>query len=257
MNKKTWPLLAAILTIVLTLAFLSGCSNSNPPIDTPAERQLAAHPLDLLLTDCSPSFKDRLDEFTDTIQAVTLDSASRGRRLWHGCFDGSPLRTLTWRPKVDFGNLPDSVKASQKVQVRFTEARAAGTVKKISEAIAATEPLVGGSGQLEAIEVAAKTPAVGRVMMISDLLSFEVDGITLATATDADINKAVKLWLPRLGGGLEGVQVFVVGYGLEAGSSKAARSAVELFTRLITRAGGRVSITKDLPPRLTLDRGGR
>ena len=127
-----------------------------------------------------------------------------------------------------------------------------GTVEKIEQTIAGTKNRVSGSGQLEALEVAAKTPGVGRVYLVTDLISFEVDGLTLASATEAQITETVKLWLPRLGGGLKGVQVFIVGYGLDAGSSAAARNAVTLFTRLITQAGGQVSITKDLPSELVI-----
>lgn len=250
MNKRIWPLMVAILTIFVALLLLPGCSDVNNTAPTKAERQLQARPVDLLLTDCSGSFKSKLDQFTDTFEEVVSDSASRGRRLLHACFDGSALRSLVWMPKADFSQIPDAVKTNPQVASRFTEARALGTVKRIERAIATTENQVGGSGQLEALEVAARTPEVGRVVMVTDLLSFEVDGIDLADATEADIAKTVKLWLPRLGSGLEAVQVFIVGYGLDAGSSKAVRNAVALFTRLITKAGGRVSITKDLPDSL-------
>lgn len=251
--KKT---LTTMVLVVATLA-IGGCGGTETTAPTKAERDLQTRPLDLVMTDCSGSFKDGLAGFTGTLKAVTVDSATRGRRLWHGCFDGSPLRTLGWDPKVDFGDMPDSVEASGKVETRFTEARALGTVKKIERAIASTEVRVAGSGQLEALEVAAKTSDTGRVFMLTDLITFEVDGLILRKASDKEIRQTVSTWLPRLGDGLQGVQVFIVGYGLNAGSSRAARNAVDLFTDLITRAGGKVSITKDLPDRLVIGGGDR
>lgn len=241
-----------VLVTVAALLLLPGCGSNEPPA-TRAERDLQARPVDLLMPDCSPSFYGNLDVFTGTFEKVVLDSAARGRTLWHGCFDGSPLRTLTWNPKVDFGELPESVMTSEQLASRFNQARAIGTVKKIEQTIAAAKNQVAGSGQLEALEVAAKTPKTGRVFMVTDLISFEADGVTLATATEALITDTVKLWLPRLGDGFRGVQVFIIGYGLDAGSSKAARNAVSLFTRLITKAGGEVSITKDLPADLVIE----
>ncbi|MBK8295500.1 MAG: hypothetical protein IPK93_12405 [Solirubrobacterales bacterium] len=246
-----------LITMVAMAVVFAGCGGTEQSTVTKADRQLQTKPVDLLMPDCSGSFKGKLDEFIGTIKTVVSDSATRGRTLWHGCFDGSPLRTLIWSPKVDFGNLPDSVRANDQVASRFTEARAMGTVKKIEQAIAITENRVAGSGQLEALEVAAKTPNVGRAILVTDLITFEADGIRLAAASHADIKQTVKRWLPRLGDGLQGVQVFIVGYGLDAGSSKAARSGVELFTRLVTKAEGQVSITKDLPADLVVGGGGR
>ena len=50
--------------------------------------------------------------------------------------------------------------------------------------------------------------------------------------------------------------MFVIGVGLGAGSSEAVRNAELLFTTLITQAGGKVSITHEIPATLLLAGGG-
>lgn len=251
LNKMLVVIAAALMATVGTI----GCGGTDTATETAADQRLQSKPLDLLLPDCSGSFKAKLPGFTDTFTAITMDSAARGRRLWMACFEGSLLRSARFE-KVDFGQLPESVGGNEKLAARFTQARAHGMVKKVEKAIATSESEVSGSGQLEALEVAAKTPEVGRVFLVTDLISYEVDGIDLATASAVDVKEAVKRWLPRLGSGLSGVQVFVVGVGLGAGSSTAVRNAKTLFTHLITEGGGKVSITQELPASLVLDRGG-
>lgn len=244
----------AVVTLIAVLCAtwaVSGCGSTSNPPTTKADRQLETRPLDLLLPDCSPSFRAALPGFRDATQRIVLDSASRSRTLWMACFDGSPLRSVDFDPKVDFADLTDSVSGSETLAARFTEARALGTLKNIEKAIAATENQVKGSGQLEALEMAAKTPDTGRVFLVTDLLSHEADGLNLATVSKVDIQQTVKRWLPRLRG-LRGVQVFVIGAGLGAGSSEAVRNAEQLFTTLITQAGGKVSITQEIPATLLL-----
>lgn len=254
---KTLAMVAACVVALMVAAGCGGTDDSIQPGTSNVERQLQERPVDLLMLDISGSFRDQLSKFTGTTQTVVVDSASRRRTLWAAGVDGSPLRTLSWGPKVDFSALPDQVKANEKLASRFTKARAEGMVKQIEKTIAATKNQVAGSGQLEAMEVAASTPEAGRVFLISDLLTFEVDGINLATATEQQIKEVVNTWLPRLGTGLNDVDVFIVGYGQQAGSSTAARNAAHLFTRLITKAGGRVLITKELPDSLEIGGDGR
>lgn len=258
MNKKsTWTVLTSICAITILLGLVTGCGETGNQKSGPEDQALASRPIDLLLVDISGSFRSQVGAFENDMKTVVLDCASRGRTLWVAAFDGSPKRFVTFGPKVNFAQIPDQVASNPTLSDRFTGARALGTANQVERTVAETPVMAAGSGQLEALEVIASTPKVGRAFVITDLVSVEIDGVNLGTATKSDLKAAVGRWLPRLGSGLDGVQVLFVGVGRQAGRSAVVRNAEWLFTRLVEKAGGTVSVTKELPPDLAPSGGAR
>lgn len=201
---------------------------------------------DLVLADCSGSFRRQATSFVPDMVTIAQDSAQQQRTLWAGCFDGAPLRTLRWSIKVDFASVPPELATSAEVVERVNAARATGLGRRFKKMITTTPTRVAGSGLLEALELASQTPNVGRVFLFTDAQSNEVDGLRLATASPAQLRATVRRWRARLGGGLDGVTVAMIGVGLDTGTSKAVRNAEQLFGELITEAGGSLSWSQAL-----------
>jgi hypothetical protein len=214
----------------------AGCGASNTPTKDKIPGPPAARPLDLVFGDCS-SFRLYTKAFVPDMVTIAENSAlAKPRRtLWGACFDGAPLRTLKWNPTIDFGDEPKELKRNHTLGDRVALGRALGTRKKF-EAMANTPMKVPGSGQLEALEVAAQTANLGRVYMFTDAALNEIEGINLATATEAEIDALVAHWAPRLNG-LKGVQLMFIGVGRGTGNSAAVRNAERLFRGLATAVG--------------------
>jgi hypothetical protein len=225
---------AFVLLCCLALcATVAGCGSSQR-----SSRQafLESHRLDLLMPDCSASFRQASERLVPEMVAVAQNSASQKRILWAGCFAGAPLRTLIWNPKVDFGELPSAVSNSAQLAERLNEARALGLKRKLEAMVRHTPLRAPGSGQLEALEVASQTADVGRVIMYTDAEINEPQGVSLSKATPAEIRQAIQLWAPRMKG-LRGVQLMLVGVGYGAHNSTSVRNAEMLFRGLAKRVG--------------------
>ena len=238
-----------VLTAALA-AVTTACGGSSPASGggsaahrAGAAASAAGH-LDVVFGDCS-SFRRYTKVFVPEMVRVATDSARRRRAVWAACFDGAPLRTLRWAPKVDFGETPPNLSGPQ--VERLNLARALGLRPRLA-AMADTPEKVGGSGQLEALEVAAQTAGVGRVWMFTDAVINEVDGISLRTATLTEIRDTIRRWTPRLRG-LAGVQLALVGVGLGTHDSQEVRNALALFRGLAAAVGTRsFSWSLELPP---------
>jgi hypothetical protein len=254
-------LLTVTITGLVLVGFavaLAGCGDTTPPAsgaDAPAgasaaepagSSQSASRPLDLVMPDCSHSFRRESLRMVSQMVEVALDSAARDRTLWAGCFTGSPLRDLVWNPQIDFGDLPAPIATNHRLAKRFNTARALGLRKEFQRIIRRTPRKVPGSGQLEALELASQTPGVGRVFMFTDARIFEPDGIPLSTASHAEVEEAVERWAPRMRG-LNEVEIVLVGGGLGALSAQAVRNAHALFGGLAREVGASFSWTRSLP----------
>lgn len=220
-----------MFVVTLTTALLAACGPGNST-ETNPDRQL-----DLVLGDCSASFHDYSAAFVPEMIKVAESSALSDprRKLWAGCFDGAPLRTLDWNPTVDFSAEPDELKDNPPLGDKVAIGRALGLKEALTEMLR-TSPKVKGSGQLEALELASQTPDVGRVFVFTDAVINEIEGVDLRNATPSEIDSTVKLWTPRLAG-LKGVDVMFVGVGRGAGRSAAVRNAQLLFTKLARAVG--------------------
>jgi hypothetical protein len=242
----------ALVVLAIAAVALGGCggggatSVSGRTSVAAVEEQVEAHRLDLLLPDCSASFRRASKRLVPEMLTVALDSAAQRRVLWAACFAGSPLRHLVWRPKIDFANLPDAVTRNSRLADRFNMARALGLRKELKKIIYGTPRQAPGSGQLEALELASQTPGVGRVFVFTDALILEPDGIVLRTASHREVQEAIARWAPRMSG-LKGVQLVFVGVGLGALSAKSVRNAQALFAGLAHQVGASFSWTRSLP----------
>jgi hypothetical protein len=236
--------IATLLLVTVVAALLSACGNEQADHEDAFRN---SHPVDLLIPDCSASFRQTSKQLVPEMVTVTLDSARQKRVLWAGCFAGAPLRTLAWKPKIDFGDLPDSLNDNPTFVEHFNEARALGLRRKLAAMVRHTPRRAPGSGQLEALELASQTKGVGRVFLFTDALIVEPEGLDLRTATPSDIHQAISLWAPRLTG-LRGVELMLVGVGYGANNSRSVRNAARLFSGLAHRVGaGSFSWTQSLP----------
>jgi hypothetical protein len=208
----------------------SGPSLVSPPPATPF---LARHRVDLLFGDCS-SFRAHTETYVPQMIRIATSSALAERELWIACFDGAPLRTLRWDPQVDFGDVARAYPGNGSLTRRVNVARALGLRRRIERMIATTPRRVRGSGQLEALEVAARTEDVGRVFMVTDAVIHQIDGVRLGHATDEDIDRTIARWRPRLTS-LRRVQLIMIGVGLGTRQTRVVRKAERLF-RGIARA---------------------
>jgi hypothetical protein len=236
--------LARILVLVAALAApgVAGATTSKPDQQT----FLQTHRLDLLEADCSGSFRQTSETFVPEMVTIAENSAQLQRALWAGCFDGAPLRDLIWNPTIDFGALPSTISNNPSLASRFNQARALGLEPKLTHMIKTTPTRVPGSGQLEALELAAQTSSVGRVFMFTDAEINEVGGINLITATPRQIEQTIERWTPRLSG-LRGVQLMFIGVGRDVHVTASVRNAEVLFEGLAKAVGASFSWDQNLP----------
>jgi hypothetical protein len=228
---------AAVLALATASACMAGCGGGGS--QEAADAQVtpdpgAARPLDLVLPDCSHSFRRASERLIPEMIAVALDSAADRRRLWAACFAGSPLRHLRWTVQIDFGRLPRTATRNPAMADRINQARALGLQSKFEKIIHTTPRKAPGSGQLEALELAAQTAGVDRVFMFTDARIFEPGGVVVGSLSRAGVEGTVDRWAPRLQG-LGGVELVIVGGGLGAPSARAVRNARALFSRLAER----------------------
>lgn len=233
MNIKNRVFVAG--AVVLCTAVV-GCGTQQQKVEDPQPGPPAAQPVDLVFGDCS-SFRRYTKEFVPDMVTIAETSALANprRTLWAGCFDGAPLRTLVWNPMIDFSQEPPELRQNRTLGDRVALGRALGLKQKF-EAMADTPMKVPGSGQLEALELAAQTANVGRVFMFTDAVINEIQGVPLASATPAQINATINTWAPRLTG-LKGVQLMFIGVGRGTDNSGEVRNAERLFHGLADRVG--------------------
>ena len=179
--------------------------------------------------------------------AFAKSSALMARRLEYGCVDGAPLRTLHLK-EIDFGQVTKEVAQDQALRPQLAEARALGLRPKFLAMIAQPEQIK-GSGQLEALELAAQEPDVVRVAFWTDAIPNQIGGINLATASRPRIDATARRWARRMDDGLKGVEIFMlgVGRGVRSGSTT-VRNAERLFRGVVEGAGGHLIWSASLPP---------
>jgi hypothetical protein len=208
----------------------------------------ADRPVDVLLADCSASFRASSLRLLPEMVSIAQDSAAKEHVLWAGCFAGGPLRKLRWKVRVDFGEYAPGIHPGTPLAENVNQARALGLRGRLRKLILNTKQTVKGSGQLEALEVAAQAPSLSRVFLFSDAAIHEPEVPELFTASEAEIRQAVAHWAPRLSG-LRGKRLVMIGVGLGEHNSKSVRAGRMLFGLLAERIGmAGFTWTQELPP---------
>ncbi len=233
MTIKTNMKIAGAVALCTAVA---GCGAGQPKTADQEPAPSATRPVDLVFGDCS-SFRQYTKAFVPDMVTIAETSAlAKPRRtLWAGCFDGAPLRTLDWKPTIDFGEEPPELKQNRTLGDRVALGRALGMKQKF-EAMVNTPTKVPGSGQLEALELAGQTANVGRVFMFTDAEINEIEGVKLAVATPREIDATINRWAPRLSG-LKGVELMFIGVGRGTNNSRGVRNAERLFHGIANRVG--------------------
>jgi hypothetical protein len=227
------PTLITALAAAALCAAAVGCGDNSTPCSSGSASCASERSLDIQFGDCS-SFRRYTKAFIPEMLTVAKSSARSRHTLWAACFDAAPMRTLRWNPKIDFGELPKEMRENDKLAERFNLARAIGLRPKFEAMVEDTPTREPGSGQLEALEVAAQTDNVARVFMWTDAAINQIEGIRLATATPQDISRTISRWAPRLKG-LAGVDLMFIGVGRGTKRTAAVRNAEVLFRGLADR----------------------
>jgi hypothetical protein len=237
---------AALVAAVLCCALLSGCGGSGE--ETAKASETANRRLDLLIADCSDSFRESSLRLIPEMVEIALDSAEKRNVLWSSCFAGAPLRTMVWDPKRDFGQTGEGYHYNDEILDRLNLAMALGLRGKLRTMVLETPDTVPGSGQLEALEVASEAPNVGRVFLLTDAAIHEPEVPELNTASRAELRETVDLWAPRLRG-LRGVELTMLGAGYGVHNSASVRAGRFLFRSLAAQVGtASFGWTQELPP---------
>lgn len=233
------PKFVTTCVVAFACILIGGCGSSG---DQTSRR------LDLLIADCSISFRESSLKLLPQMVTIAKDSAAKEHVLWSGCFAGAPLRTLSWKPRRDFGEYPPGINPGTPLADNFNQARAIGLRKELRWMVINTKATEPGSGQLEALEVAAQTPNVARVFFLTDAAIHEPEVPELYTASMGDLRRTIDLWAPRLRG-LHGIELIMIGVGYGEHNSKSVRAGRFLLRGLAERVGtASFDWTQELPP---------
>lgn len=194
--------------------------------------------------DCSRSFDTLSKQYLPEMVRFAQFAAARKQILRYGCVDGAPLRSLRF-DEIDFSAKPPQISNDQLLE-RYNQARALGLRKKLV-ALLRTPPKYPGSGQLEALELAAREPRLHTVAFWTDAISNAAEDGNIATATDAQLRQIIKRWVPRMKGGLQGATVYFLAVGRGSNSTATVRNAEKLFGGVVEGAGGHFVWREDLP----------
>src|SRR4051794_39595409 len=127
-----YPFTKTLTVAVLCLA-AAGCGESPDAADSSLGSAIVRN-VDLEYGDCS-SFRRYTKAFIPEMLTVAESSARARHVLWAACFDGAPMRTLEWNPKIDFADLPKELRENDKLADRFNLARALGLRPKLARMV--------------------------------------------------------------------------------------------------------------------------
>lgn len=209
-------------------------------IDKPAQGSV-----DAVVGDCSDSYRSQMMAFVPGMVSIAVDAAEKKHRFLAACFDGAPLRTLAWNPRVNFGEAKPGI--NDTLMEKVNNARALGLRRPFERMIETTPERSKGSGQLELLELLSQTDGLGRAYVFTDGIVNQVDGLDLNGASQKDIDRTVRRWVPRMGDGLQNVSVVFVGVGRGSNSTAKVRNAELLFRGIVEGAGGRFTWAPDVP----------
>ena len=250
MANKSILSLVVILAASLVLAACGGSSTTTgaargSSIGSPAStNRLPMGSVDVDAADCS-GFRTHLDAFVPDMVSVAVDAAEKKHRFLAACFDGGPMRTLTWDQDVDFAERKPGIDEALMKKVNL--ARALGLRSKLLHMVETTPEHVKGSGQLELLELLSQTEGLGRAYVFTDGIINQIDGLNLTTASERDITRLVRRWVPRMGHGLRHVAVTFVGVGLGTHRTANIRKAKALFRGIVVDAGGTFTWAPHMP----------
>ncbi|MCA1706099.1 MAG: hypothetical protein LC808_23700 [Actinobacteria bacterium] len=209
-------------------------------IDKPAQGSV-----DGVVGDCSDSYRSQMMAFVPEMVSIAVDAAEKRHRFLAACFDGAPLRALAWNPRVNFGEAKPGL--NETLMEKVNNARALGLREPLEHMIETTPERVKGSGQLELLELLSQTDGLGRAYVFTDGIVNQVDGLDLSAASQEDIERVVRRWVPRMGDGLRNVAVVFVGVGRGSNRTAKVRKAEVLLRGIVEGAGGKFTWAPDLP----------
>jgi hypothetical protein len=218
----------------LTLA-LAGCGAqpvTPSAIGSLADRALAASGRTTFLLVDGSSFRRFAPDYRADMTAVIGDVAARRGRVLAAIADGQPLTTARILT-ADFDAAPIGA-SDPSVAARFHQAKAIGLAGRLTRLVRNGQ-VVRGSGQLEALAVAANTPSLRTVVFWTDAVVNEPDGFTVTGATRQDVDRQVRRWAPRLRG-LHGRTVVLLGVGRGVHRRATVERAHRLFAGLARAA---------------------
>ena len=236
--------LAGCLT-ALVLA-LSACGEpvavAPPAVGTIQNSELAAAGGTTFLLVDGSSFRRFAADYEGEMAAVTQVVAAQRGRVLASVADGQPLTTARIL-SADFAAAPPGG-SDPALLARFNQAKATGISRRLKRLMRSSQT-VKGSGQLEALAVAANTPSLHAVVFWTDAVVNEAGGFNATSASRSDVSSQIRLWAPRLRG-LQGRTVVLLGVGRGVHRSETVRLARVLFAGLARAAGFRLRWAQSL-----------
>lgn len=215
--------------VALVLA-LGGCGGRPvaPPVNALPDRALAASGRTTFELVDGSSFRRFAADYQAEMSAVTGLVAAHGGRVLAAVADGQPLTTARI-VTADFGRRSVAMDDPAVIE-RFNQAKAIGLTGRLKRLLRRGEA-VSGSGQLEALAVAANTPSLRSVVFWTDGIVNEPDGFNLTRASAGETAAEMRRWVPRLRG-LRGRTVVMLGVGRGVHRAETVERAQRLLAGL-------------------------
>ncbi len=214
---------------------LSGCGagqSSDPP-----------HPSRRIMIEWDATgATNRITGYREELKNELVNDAAEHDYVFAAVLDGQPVTTASIVAH-DFAQPPPDTEGEEAAEDNASYAE--GVAHNL--VTSAGRETVAGSGQLQGLLVAARTPGVGEVVLFSDGIVNEPN-FDLSTADGLTLNTEIKRWKPKLVG-LRGVTVVVVGVGREVGKIVTVERAHRLFAALVDGNGGHLVWTPTLAQR--------
>jgi hypothetical protein len=217
-----------LVAVVVAALWCSGCGSGQP-----TSAGSPVHPKVFVLWDATgatnaiPSYKQ---ELISTIQHVAAEEGE----VFAALLDGQPITTAAITAR-NFGEAPPDTQPQERPAIN--QAVAEGFARDFV-ATFVTPEAVHGSGQLQGMLIASRTPGVTEILMWSDAVVNEA-GFDLSNAGIPELEAEIAHWKPQFAG-LKGKTVVVVGVGRGVHRVVTVELAHRLFQALVAGNGARL-----------------
>lgn len=188
-------------------------------------------------TNTDPSYKQ---ELIATIQQV---AAARGE-VFAVALDGQPITTAEIKTR-NFAEMSPGMEAQE--MRAANQAVAAGFAHDFIATFTRPE-LIHGSGELQGLLLASRTPGVSEIYVWTDGIVNEPGGVDLYDANTSELEAETARWKPKLTG-LKNRTVVIVGGGRGVHDLATVEHAHRLFRELVDGDGGHLVWTPTLAQR--------
>jgi hypothetical protein len=220
----------------------SGCGGSQPTTgSTSADSQHPAPFRTFVEWDATGAI-NHIPSYKEELATVIQHVANARGEIFAAVIDGQPITTASITAR-NFGEpLPDGEEPESSTVESAGDGFAYEFIARCT-----THEVVRGSGQLQGLLVAARTPGVHEIIMFTDAIINEA-GFDLSNATPAELEAEIARWKPKLAT-LRNKQVTLVGTGRGVGRIVTVERAHRLFHEVVEGNGGHLEWLQTLAQR--------